>query len=70
MCGRFGEVMRVQHMELCHMIDAQTFNTRKFSTRQTYRFFDYNSAPSRSSETISRQILPIITPELPIPPGA
>ena len=32
-----------------------------------FMFSDHNSAPSRSQETILRQILPIITPDLPIP---
>ena len=42
-------------------------NTHEFTTLEIYRLFGHNSAPSRSQETMLRQNLPIINPDLPTP---
>ena len=47
-------------------VSAQTLILVNLHWWNLYVFWN-NSAPSRSWETISRQILPIITPDLPIP---
>jgi len=46
---------------------CSNFDTREFNTRELGQFFGHNSAPIGSLETVLRQILPIHTPDLPVP---
>ena len=49
------------------MLLRSNCNTREINSRENYRFFGHNSEPCWNFGTISRQHLPIIPPDLPIP---